>query len=204
MEKRITKTSVLMVVVIGLMMIQCGCGGVKMTRTGFLSDYSRLRAKTDDSMVFVDDAALDRYDGFIVDPVQTHFLHVSEYGRELTPQQISDLKNYMHGKFIEAVRKAGKQVASQPAKGVAKIRAALTDIKKTDLVNILPVASLAGSGVGGASIELEIVDSKTGKQVAAAIESKEGSRIPLTNMGDWTAAKGVMNNWAERLQKRLQ
>ena len=204
MRKRMRKTSVLMVVVIGLMVIQFGCGGVKMTKTGFISDYSKLLAKSDNSMVYVDDRALGQYGSFIVDPVQTHFLHASESGTKLTSQEIRDLRNYLHGKLVEAVRKAGKQIVFQPARGVARIRAALTDMKETDLINLSPIASVTGTGVGGASIEFEIVDSMTGKQIAAVIESKSGSRIPLTNLGEWGTAKGVMDNWAERLQQHLQ
>jgi hypothetical protein len=58
--------------------------------------------------------------------------------------------------------------------------------------------------LGGASIEIEIVDSETGQQIGAALETKKGSRIPFSNLGDWATAKSVMNDWAKRLQKRLQ
>jgi hypothetical protein len=49
-----------------------------------------------------------------------------------------------------------------------------------------------------------VVDSMTGQQVGAVVESAKGGRIPFTNLGDWTAAKSVMDGWAERFQKRLE
>ncbi|MCP4258175.1 MAG: DUF3313 domain-containing protein [Planctomycetes bacterium] len=204
MRKRMTKINMLMVVVIGLTMIQFGCGPAKMTTTGFLSDYSRLKTESDMSMGFVDDAALARYSSFIVDPVVVHFHHRAKSKGKLSLQQLADLTNYMHSKFIEAVEDAGKEVVHQPAKGVARIRAALTDVEKTDMINIVPTASLTGLGLGGASIEIEIIDSETGKQIGAALETKKGSRVPFSNLGDWATAKSVMNDWAKRLQKRLQ
>jgi len=194
----------LMVAVIGLMVIQCGCGPAKMTTTGFLSDYSRMKKESDMSMGYVDDAKLARYSSFIVEPVVVHFHHRAKSKGKLTLQQLADLTNYMHSKFIEAVEDAGKKVVHEPAEGVARIRAALTDVEKTDMINIIPTASLTGLGLGGASIEIEIVDSETGQQIGAALETKKGSRVPFSNLGDWATAKSVMNDWAQRLQKRLQ
>jgi len=37
--KKMKVTSVLMVVAVGLMLIQCGCGSGGAARTGFLTDY---------------------------------------------------------------------------------------------------------------------------------------------------------------------
>jgi hypothetical protein len=60
------------------------------------------------------------------------------------------------------------------------------------------------TSTGGATMEAELVDSMTGKQIGAVMESGKGSRIPFSNLGDWTAAKGVMDGWAARFQKRLE
>jgi hypothetical protein len=194
---------VLAAVIIGIFAFS-GCGPAKMTTTGFLSDYSRMKKESDMSMGYVDDAKLARYSSFIVEPVVVHFHHRAKSKGKLTLQQLADLTNYMHSKFIEAVEGAGKKVVHEPAEGVARIRAALTDVEKTDMINIIPTASLTGLGLGGASIEIEIVDSETGQQIGAALETKKGSRVPFSNLGDWATAKSVMNDWAKRLQKRLQ
>jgi hypothetical protein len=69
---------------------------------------------------------------------------------------------------------------------------------------VLPQASLLGVGVGGAAMEAEIVDAVTGKQVAAVVESKQGSRVPFSNLGEWGTAKGVMDSWAKRFKERLE
>ncbi len=203
MAKKMKWTSVLMVVAVGLMLIQCGCGSKSAARTGFLSDYSRLRTESSTSLRYINDRVLARYSSFIVDRVQVHFHSGSKSKGKLTQQQIGDLTSYMHANIVVAVKNSGNKVVYQPAPGVARIRVALTDIKKTSAANILPQASLVGVGLGGASMEAEIVDSMTGEQIGAVVESQKGSRIPFSNLGEWTTAKKIMDDWGKRLQQRL-
>lgn len=181
-----------------------GCGGGTQAKTGFLSDYSKLQKESDSSLRYVNEKAVAGYSGFIVDPVKAVLTDKVKSDSKLTEQQIMDLTNYLHTKIIEAVKGAGKKVVYQPAAGVARIRVALTDMEKSSAVSLLPQASLLGAGIGGASMEAEVVDSMTGQQIGAVVESGKGSRIPFTNMGDWTAAKNVIDGWAARFQKRLE
>ncbi len=197
------KTSVLMVAVIGMMLIQCGCGSVG-AKTGFLSDYSRLSKESNSSLRYINEGALARYSNFIVNRVEVHFHNKAKSKGKLTQQQMTDLTNYMHAMIVKAVEDSGNRVVYQPGPDVARIRAALTDITKSNVMALIPQAKLiAGAGIGGASMEAEVVDSMTGEQIGAVIESKEGSRFPFANLGKWDAAKQVINDWAERFQKRL-
>lgn len=180
-----------------------GCGGGEQVKTGFLSDYSKLQKESDSSLRYVNEKAVAGYSGFMVDPVKVVLQSGAKSEGQLTEQQKTDLTNYLHSKIVEAVQGAGKKVVYQPAAGVARVRVALTNIEKTSAVNMVPQASLLGAGIGGASMEAEVVDSVTGQQIGAVVESGKGSRIPFANLGDWTAAKSVMDGWAERFQKRL-
>ena len=203
------KTSVLMIVAVGLMLIQCGCGGGGVVKTGFLTDYSRLRKESNTTLRHINTRALAKYSNFIVDPVEVHF-HRGAKAIEhrtkgkLTQRQMTDLTNYLHAKIVKAVEDSGNRVVYQPASGVARLRVALTDIDRSSAASLLPQAKLAGIGLGGASMEAEIVDSMTGEQIGAVIEAQKGSKIPFANLGEWDAAKQVMNDWAKRLQKRLE
>ena len=208
MEKRMKKTSVLMVVAIGLMLIQCGCGSNAIVKTGFLTDYSRLSKESDSTLRHVNKRALAKYSSFIVDPVKVHF-HMGSKAIEhrtkgkLTQRQVTDLTNYLHARIVKAVEDSGNRVVYQPASSVARIRVALTDIDKSSAASLLPQAKLIGAGIGGASMEAEVVDSMTGEQIGAVVESKMGSRMPFANLGEWDAAKQVMDDWAKRFKKRL-
>ena len=68
----------------------------------------------------------------------------------------------------------------------------------------MPSAKILGAGVGGASLEAEILDSMTKQQFGAIIDSRRGSMIPFDGMGNWDAAKQAMDQWGERFQKRLE
>jgi hypothetical protein len=53
-------------------------------------------------------------------------------------------------------------------------------------------------------MEAEVVGSVTGKQIGAVVQSGKGSRIPFTNVGEWTAAKNVMDDWGKGFQERME
>jgi hypothetical protein len=52
-------------------------------------------------------------------------------------------------------------------------------------------------------MEAELVDSQTGEQIGALIESKKGSRLSLAGMTRWGDAKAAMDEWAQRFEQRL-
>ncbi len=197
------RTSILIMLAVGMMLIQCGCGSEGAARTGFLSDYSRLQTESSTSLRYINTRALAQYSSFIVEPVRVHLHSGSKSKGKLTQQQISDLTSYMHANIISAVLDSGNNVVYKPAPGVAKVRVALTDIEKTNAINILPQASLLGAGLGGASMEAEVIDSMTGEQIGAVVESQKGSRIPFSNLGEWTTSKKIMDDWANRFRQRL-
>ncbi len=86
-----------------------------------------------------------------------------------------------------------------------RIRVAITQISETiPLLNIHPGMKLTGAGLGGASMEAEAVDSKTGKRVAAVMETESGNRLSIAaGFSQFGHAKQVMDGWIERFVKRL-
>lgn len=199
MEVRILIT----LTVIMIVTIVTGCGPKQQDRSGFLSNYTRLEKESASSLRYLDRAALAEYSGFIVDPVKVK-ISLDQTHKKLTEEQLTDLVGYMNAKMIEAVKGAGKKVVYIPGTDIARIRIALTDIDRSHEVSMLPQATLLGAGIGGASVEAEIVDSVSGKQIGAIVESKQGSRIPFGSLGDWTAAKQAIDAWAKHLQARLK
>ena len=195
------RANVLTMLALGLMVFQCGCSAKLGKRTGFLSDYSRLERKSDVSYSYVG-PSVGSYSQFIVDPVKAHF-HTGSKASKLSNEEMTDLQNYMHMAVLKALGD-GYRIVYQPGPGVARIRIALTDVKKSKVVqNVLPASKIVGSGLGGASMEIEVLDSQTGVQIGAAIESQLGSRLSLQGITKWGDAKAVMDDWAKRLRTRL-
>lgn len=198
------KSKMMLVMVMVSLLVLSGCGPAKQVNTGFLSDYSKLQKESDSVARYVNNQKLGNYSAFIVDHVEVHF-HAGTKGQgKLSQQEISDLTNYMHAAVVQAIKDSGKEIAYYPAPKTARIRIALTDIKKSDAISILPQASLIGAGIGGASAEAELLDSITGEQIVASVQSKKGSQIPFSALGDWTASKQVMDKWAGNIGERLQ
>jgi hypothetical protein len=185
-------------------LILSGCGSEQQEQVGFLSDYSKLQKESESVLRYVNHKKLGNYSAFIIDPVEVR-LHIDEKKEgKLTRQEIEDLASYFRDALVRAVSDTDKKIAYNPGPGVARMRIALTDIKKSDAISMLPQASLLGAGIGGASAQAELVDSMTGEQIVASIQSKKGSRVPFSTLGDWTATKQVMDKWAKDLSERLK
>ena len=195
------KQQIIVLAVIAIALTTAGCGGKHRKPTGFLSDYSKLVEESGSTLRYMDEAALNKYSGFIVDPIQTL---IDDPDRTLSDEDIADLTSYMYDKVVEAIQKSDDRIAYRPAADVARLRIAFTDIGKSHPISIVPWSSIAGLGIGGASVEAELVDSITGQQIAAVVQSKEGqSKVPFTTLGDWTAAKQTIDTWAKNLEKSL-
>lgn len=183
-----------------LPVLALGCKGTAPTQTGFLSSYSKLEEASPTSLRWVDEDALRGYTTFKIDAVEIYY-HEDASHADWDSEQ--ELRKYTHRKMREAIEGAYSVVAA-PGPGVARVRIALTDIDKArPLMKVLPVGVVLGTGKGGAAMEAEIVDSRTGEQLVAIVETQEGSRIPLEGMKRLSDAKGIIDGWAERFRERL-
>jgi hypothetical protein len=199
---RLNQTMVLLLLVT-MSLMSVGCSAKKAVSVGFISDYSNLEPAGDNSMRYLaPDNAMASYSSFIIDPVKIHY-HAQAEGKDTPREDAENLAIYMRGALVDAIADKYK-VVSSPAPGVARIRIALTDIKKSSpAMNVLPQTKLIGMGLGGVAMEGEIVDTQSGRQLAALIESKLGERLSLDGLSDWGDAKAIIDGWAERLRVRL-
>jgi hypothetical protein len=179
-----------------------GCA-TKPVPSGFLSDYSRLEPTSGGSLRYLNPAkGLGNYSKFIVDPVVVHF-HEQSKGAKTDEATRMRLTTFMHDALVKELQD-GYEVVSEPGPGIARVRVALTDVDaSTPALNILPQTKLTGLGLGGASMEGEIVDSRTGEQIGALIEAQKGKRVSFAGVRKWGDAEAVMKSWAGRLRKRL-
>lgn len=130
------KRKMLIIVTMVLMATVLGCQPKSSQKTGFLSDYSRLEVASKTSMRYVDTRALGKYSSFIVDPVGWRVY--SESMRKIKPADLADMTNYMHTAIVNELSK-DYRIAYRPGPGIARIRVAITDLKKsTAALNVLP------------------------------------------------------------------
>ena len=110
-----------------------------------------------------------------------------------------------HKDIVSKLQAANYNVVNSPGPGVARVRVAITDIDKSmPVLNIIPQTHLMGFGIGGASMEAEVVDSVSGKQIAAVVKGEKGSRLSFAGMTSRTGdAQAVCGKWADAFVKHL-
>jgi hypothetical protein len=52
-------------------------------------------------------------------------------------------------------------------------------------------------------MEMELLDSITGQQIAALVESQRKG-VPFSGLYPWSGVKAVMDDWARRFYNRLE
>lgn len=178
--------------------VAAGLGGcessapsAKVPATGFLSDYSRLEPISETSYRYINPKYdLGNYGKFIVEKVEVLF----DYGTQAEVKnwdEVEQLRTYMLRALKDAIE-PDLTVVSQPGPGVARVRTALTNIRRASAFKM-----------GGVSMEIELIDSRTGEQIAAIVESqKKGG--PLGEYYDWENAKAIMDEWGKRFYTRLK
>ena len=205
--KQRTVTSSLWVAVCSLMIagLLVGCTGrPKVTHSGFLRDYSQLKLEEDGAKRYLNPSKnLRQYKKFIIDPVVVHFAPNAK-GTAIDPAKLKELSDYFRNQLVKGLSKRYRVVRSS-GPGVLRIRIAITDIKKTTAVaNIHPAMKMSGIGLGGASMEAEVVDSVSGERVGAIVDSQSGGRLGITaGLKKYGHAQQVMDGWVERFVKRL-
>ncbi len=157
--------------------------------SGFLSDYSKLRADVDrKAMVYVKpDAGLKHYDKVMVDRLRFFFKDDAEY-KGIDPTELKALADYFHDSLAKSL---GSQypMVNEGGPHVLRVRAAITEVvPNKPLVSVVTlvvpyltaadlasgVATKGGAGsnfyVGETVIEAEFLDSPTNGQLAAYVE----------------------------------
>ena len=201
---------------------------------GFLSDYSQLKPEGGDSSAYIHrstPAIAGKYNKVMVDRIKVFFADESEY-QGIDPTDLKALTDYFHHALSKSLGDAYPLV-TEPGPDVLHLRIAVTNIKPnkpiasvaTLVVPFLWVAD-AGTGVasdhpgstafvGQASIEAEALDSVSGEQIAAYVETEipkkynwvsgveKGVTGYLDSYSSWAYTKKAMDIWAKYIRERM-
>jgi Protein of unknown function (DUF3313) len=188
-------------------------------RTGFLRDYSQLTPTNNKEL------ALLRY----IDPnapwgtyTKVRLEPVTFWGDEtsqISPDVQEQLSDYAYTKIREDLIEKGFQIVNHGGRGVVVVRAALTDATSATPVLrtisvVVPTARLVSAATnvvsgqyaftGGIQSEGEILDSRTGRRVAAWVDKRTGgASIQNADVWKWGDAEKVIDFWANNLATRL-
>jgi len=175
--------------------------------SGFLSDYSRLRPNPKDggqSRIHVirgPTRNIHQYVGVIVEPVEV-FLATDVDTRKLPDQGRTALAKYFRQAITESISRAFP-VVQKPGAMVLRLRSALIGVDVGGGIATSPDLLI---NIGKVGVEMELVDSETGEQVAAAVDKQRlGDGIVFGSVNfsrdeNFQAARRALDGWAARIR----
>jgi hypothetical protein len=217
-----TTLKICLAIMIGfaVIMVSVGATSKKMSKSGFLTDYSLLKKDPEGVvqwMYFKDGANFGAYDKIIVDHATFFFKEDANY-KGIHPDELTELAQNFHRAFLGTLAGA-YSFTDKPGPGTMRIRLAITDLVPGKpgtgvMTTIVPFGlaasfikkAVTGSHIGMAQIsgEAEVVDSQTGEILAAAIDNKMGQKQKLgKSFTKWGQIEAIFNGWAENFTKRL-
>jgi hypothetical protein len=207
-----------LLVVCAMFLGGCSAGGMKnVEKSGFLGDYSQLKAGGDDraALTYVKPGAdFKPYTKLMFERV-TVSLNADATKREVDPAILVEMTDYYQKALLAAV-KDGYEVVDQPGPDVLWVRVAITDVVASNptantLSSIVPVGMVVSAaakvttdvnmGTGEAATEMEVLDSMTKERLAAAVDRRQGGKAAFR--GKWVDTQQAFDFWAKRFRERL-
>jgi hypothetical protein len=204
-----------------VLLISPGCGKKQsINYSGFMGEYPKFKEGPKDGADFLyirEGVFFGAYDSIMMDHVVFYFHDESEY-EGIHPELLKELADAFHEAMIDALRD-GYPFVDKPGPGVLRVRFAITDVVASKpalntISAILPVglavsavkkgATGKHTAVGGASMEVELLDSQTNERIGAAIDAKYAEKYKIVKgMSKYGHAKDAFKFWAERFRKWL-
>ncbi len=216
MKKMQSVTKGLVILLAGVFLYGCAAAP-KAPPTGFLKEYPQFQpgpSEGIDQVYTKPGMDLKKYQRVMLDEAQ-FFLKKDAASQGIQASELKELSDTFHRAIFEALGTAYPLV-TEPGSDVLRIRLAVTDIEMSNpamsgVSTVLPVGLVVSvakkattgshAGVGGASMEMEFLDSMTNERLAAGIDTFNGSKMSgFTKLG---ATKEAFEFWAKRLRVTL-
>ena len=185
--------------------------------SGFLSDYSGLKAKPEmegETLTYVNPDKmknLRRYVAIMIDPVEV-YVSTNADESQIPENAPEVLARYFKYALADAVGDAF-QVVEEPGPLVLRLRTAIVGIDAGDKVAAGDIPADTGEpleravSIGDVGVEMELVDSETGDRIAAAVDRTPlgaGAEVGATHFSRlerFQLAKDAFDGWADRLRE---
>jgi hypothetical protein len=201
-----------------VLMFCAGCASKQMhlTQSGFLSSYADLQEdkELDGMMVYRNPKVniKERYTKVLIAPVQFK-LDPTVTKHQLDAEHQIQLANYFQARLKEGLEN-NYVITDMPGPDVLLLRTAITDILPSKVyLNLHWSTTLIGGGIGGASLEAELVDSITGEQIMAFVDVRKGKTFLqepqhliknyTSGLTKWGHTREVMGVWADVMALNL-
>ncbi len=205
---------VYIVIICFTLAISTGCTTKQIKHSGFLENYPEFQPGSKggaDSVYMKEGVDFSVYNKIMMDHVVFYFRDDSR-DNEIHPEELSELSEIFHKAVVESLNDAYPLV-NEPGPDVMRLRIAITDVDASNpgmgaVSTVMPVGlalsivkkGITGkhTGVGSASIEVEILNSTNNERIGAAIDTRPGGKIE--GFSKWGAVEGAFEFWAKRLR----
>ncbi len=209
-----TAGKMLFVLIAAILVVSMGCAQQQVKYSGFLGNYPTFEPGPSDGadLVYIKKGVdFGRYNKVMFDQVVFYLKDDSKY-KGIQPEEMRELADKFHIAGAKALEGA-YPIVGEPGPDVLRVRVAITDIELSNpaasgITTVMPIglaistikrgATGKHTGVGGASMEAEFLDSVTNERLAAAIDTKWGSK--LSGMTKQGAANEAFEFWSGRLR----
>jgi hypothetical protein len=197
--------------------VATGCATKQVKHSGFLENYPEFKPGPKGGADFVymkEGVDFKRYNKIMMDHVVLYFKDDAKY-KGIHPEELNEMSSVFH-KAIADNLEGAYPLVDEPGSDVMRFRIAVTDVVASKpgmgtIATVMPIGlalstikkGVTGThtGVGQASIEVEILDSMTNERIAVAIDTRLGGKIE--GFTKWGAVKGAFEFWAKRLRHWL-
>lgn len=195
----------------------CATKQMKLTRTGFLSSYSDMKEDEEsEGMQIYKNPNVnikERYSKILIAPVQFK-LDPTLKEHEMKDEDRKKISDYFHEQ-LEKNLVDKYEIVDEPGVDVLLFRAAVTDVLPNKVyLNLHWSTTLLGGGMGGASLEAELVDSLTNEQIMAFVDARKGKNFLkepkhmitsyTSGLSKWGHTKKVLGEWAVIMIRNLE
>ncbi len=200
----------LIVMICFTLAITAGCGS-RVKYSGFLQDYPDFKPGHDVDLSYVKENVDFKYNKVMIDHVVFYFSKDAKY-RGIHAGELQELADAFH-KAMTGALNDGYPLVTEPGPDVLRIRCAITDVVATrQFWNTATTVTSKGvtikrsmsddyNPVGGASMEIDLLDSQSGERIAAAIDTKMAEEYEVVKgLKKWGHAENTFNFWAKRLR----
>jgi hypothetical protein len=190
-----------------LLLLTYGCAAPQVAPSGFLSDYQRLKAEPGEEWISwweLPNVPWKKYKRLMIDPVEVR-IDMAKAEREMKPEEMEKLANTLRRAVVEAL-KDRYPMSNQAGPDVLRLRTALTHLKPVSpAANIISaVVLMMPVDVGEAAVEVQFIDSQSGKILSELIASQRGSLMAVTEVWSrWAQVEAGFKEWAQKLRAAL-
>ena len=186
----------------------------------FLSDYSQLKKSSDRNMDYkylasIAPTKMAKYSAIMIDQPEIFVAPDSKY-KGWKPDDMKELADLFRGNLARTLSES-YLIVEQPGPNVLYVRFALSNLKlkkkRRGLLSYTPVGIVATAAVSlatsdltkkidlkGLTMEMEVLDSTSGEQLAASVEMRSGSK---ENPASWSELGALIDVYSHRVSCNL-